>query len=81
VKSDDLEVFTTILIDLEILKMEHKFKLVQRKGISEVVVGDEEDSDDSDEEESDSEGSLVEDDDNIVTTTVSCKYRFDLREC
>jgi len=28
VKSNDLKVFTTILIDLEILKIEYKFKLI-----------------------------------------------------
>ena len=63
VKSDDPEVFTTIPIDPEILEIEQKFKLAQRKGISEVIVGDEEDLDDSDKEGSDSEGSLVRDDD------------------
>jgi hypothetical protein len=34
IKSDDPEIFTTILINPEILTMEHKFKLAQRKGIS-----------------------------------------------
>jgi len=34
VKSDDPEIFTGILIDPEILAIEHKFKLTQRKGIS-----------------------------------------------
>jgi hypothetical protein len=34
VKSDNPEIFTTIPIDPEILIMEHKFKLAQRKGIS-----------------------------------------------
>jgi hypothetical protein len=64
VKSDDPEIFTSIPIDPEIIAMEHKFKLAQRKGISEVVVADE-DSDDSDEEGSSSEGWLVRDDDII----------------
>jgi hypothetical protein len=34
VKSDNPKIFITILIDPEILAMEHKFKLAQRKGIS-----------------------------------------------
>jgi hypothetical protein len=56
VKSDDPEIFTGILIDPEILAIEHKFKLTQRKGVSQVVIADE-DLGDSDEEESSSEGS------------------------
>jgi hypothetical protein len=56
VKSDDPEIFTGILIDPEILAIEHKFKLAQRKGVSQVVIADE-DLGDSDEEESSSEGS------------------------
>jgi hypothetical protein len=62
VKSDDPEIFTGIPIDPEILAMEHKFKLAQRKGVSQVVIADE-DLGDLDEEESSSEGSSVRDDD------------------
>jgi hypothetical protein len=43
--------------------MEHKFKLAQRKGISQVVVANKEDLGDLDKEGSSSEGSLVRDDD------------------
>jgi hypothetical protein len=67
VKSDAPEVFTGIPIDPDILAMEYKFKLAQRKIISQVVVADKEDSDDSDEEGSSSEGSSV-GDDNIVSS-------------
>ena len=45
--------------------MEYKFKLTQRKGISEVVVANE-DLDDLDKEGSSSKGSLVRDD-NIIS--------------
>jgi hypothetical protein len=38
IKSDDPEIFTTILINPKILTIEHKFKLAQRKGISQVLV-------------------------------------------
>jgi hypothetical protein len=62
VKSDDPEIFTGISIDPEIIAMEHKFKLTQRKRLSQVIVADE---DDLDEEESSSEESLVGDDDII----------------
>jgi hypothetical protein len=65
VKSDDPELFTGIPIDPEILAMEHKFKLAQRKGIAQVVVADEGESDEEDKE--DSEGSSV-GDDNIVSS-------------
>jgi hypothetical protein len=34
VKSDNPEIFTGILINPEILVIEHKFKLIQRKGVS-----------------------------------------------
>jgi hypothetical protein len=67
VKSDAPEVFTGILIDPDILAMEYKFKLAQRKVISQVVVADKEDSDDSDEEGSSSKGSSV-GDDNIISS-------------
>jgi hypothetical protein len=64
VKSDNPKVFTTILIDPKILKMEHKFKMAQKKDISQVLVAvdkvEEEDLDDED-----SEGSLVGDNDII----------------
>ena len=43
--------------------MEHKFKLAQRKGISQVVVANKEDLGDLDKEGSSSEGSLVGDND------------------
>jgi hypothetical protein len=45
--------------------MEYKFKLTQRKIISQVVVADKEDSDNSDKEGSSSKGSSV-GDDNII---------------
>jgi hypothetical protein len=64
VKSDDPEVFTTILINPKILVIEHKFKLTQRKGISQIIVADE-DSGDLDKESS-SEGSSVGDNDIIL---------------
>jgi hypothetical protein len=65
IKSDDPTIFTTIPIDPEILAMEHKFKLAQRKGISQVIVANEEDLGDSDKEGSSSEGSSVGDNDII----------------
>jgi len=51
--------------DPEILIIELKFKLAQRKGISQVVVADEDDSDDSDEEDGSNEASYR---DNIVSS-------------
>jgi hypothetical protein len=65
VKSDDPKVFTTILINPKILKMEHKFKMAQKKGISQVLVAvDKVEEEDSDNE--DSEGSSV-GDNNIIS--------------
>jgi len=64
-KSNDPEIFTGIPIDPEILIIELKFKLAQRKGISQVVVADEDDSDDSDEEDGNSEASYR---DNIISS-------------
>jgi hypothetical protein len=66
IKSDDSIIFTTILINPKILAMEHKFKLAQRKGISQVIVADEEDLSDLDKEGSSSEGSSVGDNDIIL---------------
>jgi ERCC4-related helicase len=64
VKLDNYEIFTTIPINPKILAIEHKFKLIQRKGISQVLVAvEEEEEEDSD--KGGSEGSLVEDDDII----------------
>jgi hypothetical protein len=64
VKSDDPKVFTTIPIDPKILEMEHKFKMAQKKGISQVLVAiDEVEEEDLDNE--DSEGSSVRDNDII----------------
>jgi hypothetical protein len=65
VKSNDPKVFTTILINPKILEMEHKFKMAQKKGISQVLVAvDEVEEEDLDDE--DSEGSSV-GDDNIIS--------------
>ena len=47
--------------------MEHKFKLAQRKGISQVVVANKEDLGNLDKEGSSSEGSSVGDDDIILS--------------
>jgi hypothetical protein len=63
VKSDNPEIFTTIPIDPEILAMEHKFKLAQRKGISQVLVVVDEVEQEEDSDDEDSEGSSVGDDD------------------
>ena len=65
VKSDDPKIFISILINPKIITMEYKFKLTQRKGISEVVVANE-DLDDLDKEGSSSEGWLVRDNDIIL---------------
>jgi hypothetical protein len=65
VKSDDPEIFTTIPIDPEILAIEHRFKLAQRKGISQVLVAVDEVEQEEDLDDEDSEGSSVGDDDII----------------
>jgi hypothetical protein len=62
VKSDDPKVFTTILIDPKILEIEHKFKMAQKKGISQVLVAIDEVEEEKEDNE-DSEGSSVGDDD------------------
>jgi hypothetical protein len=65
VKSDDPKIFTTIPINPEILAIEHKFKLAQRKGISQVLVAINEVEQEEDSDDKDSEGSSVGDNDII----------------
>jgi hypothetical protein len=66
VKSDDPEIFTTILINPKILAIEHRFKLAQRKSISQVLVAVDEVEQEEDLDDEDSEGSSVGDDDIIL---------------
>jgi hypothetical protein len=66
VKLNDPEIFTTILINPEILAIEHRFKLAQRKGISQVLVAVDEVEQEEDLDDEDSEGSSVGDDDIIL---------------
>jgi hypothetical protein len=66
VKSDNPEIFATILINPEILAIEHKFKLAQRKGISQVLVAVDEVEQEEDLDDKDSKGSPVGDDDIIL---------------
>jgi hypothetical protein len=64
VKSNNPKVFTTIPINPKILEIEYKFKMAQKKGISQVLVAvDEVEKEDLDDE--DSKGSSVGDDDII----------------
>jgi hypothetical protein len=63
VKSDDPKLFIDIPINSEILIIEHKFKLVQRKGIAQIIVADKGELDKEDKE--DNKGSSV-GDDNII---------------
>ena len=67
VKSDDPEIFTTIPINPKILAMEHKFKLAQRKGISQVLVVVNKVKQKEDLDNKNNKGSSVRDD-NIVSS-------------
>jgi hypothetical protein len=56
----------TILINPKILAIEHKFKLAQRKGISQVLVAVDEVEQKEDLNNKNSKGSLVGDDDIVL---------------
>jgi hypothetical protein len=65
IKSNNPIIFITIPINPKILVIKHKFKLAQRKGISQVIVANEEDLSDLNKEGSNSKGLLVKDN-NII---------------
>ena len=64
-KLDNPKIFITIPINPKILTIEHKFKLAQRKGISQVLVVVNKVEQEEDLDDEDSKGSLVGDDDII----------------
>jgi hypothetical protein len=66
VKSDNPKIFTTILINSKILIIEHKFKLAQRKDISQVLVAVDEVEQEENLDDEDSKGSSVGDNDIIL---------------
>ena len=66
VKLDNPKIFITILINPKILIIEHKFKLAQRKGISQVLVIVDKVEQEEDLDNEDSEGSSVRDNDIVL---------------